>query len=183
MAAQWHVGVATQGRDHLAAAELNERAFGVHVPMRFERIPVKGQRIIACSLILNPYFFVRFDTQSDEEHSLVLKQRGVETVLLDMKRCPGVVDAAIIVEHRLREHAERNSAAAPRAKKSSANLELNKVYVIKRHPVFEGRTGKLVALCRGIAHLDWDGGLITIPDCDIAPHGWMPGEQNRATAA
>jgi hypothetical protein len=180
---QWHVGVATQGRDHLAAAELNARGFAVHVPMQYAREIVKGKKVITCTLFLNPYFFVRFDTQSDEEHSLVLKQRGVEAVLLDMKRMPGVIDTAIIVEHRAREHAERNSAAAPRAKKNTQGLELNKLYIIKRHAVFEGRTGKLVGLCRGVAYLDWAGGLITIPDCDIAPYGWLPVEQQKATAA
>lgn len=154
----WHVAVATQnGHERLARVELDEHGFDVHVPIEY--VPLKlhtgRKHVTADRLLLTPYFFVRFDTEDDEEYSLVLAQRGVHHVLTNSRSRPSPISSRIIAEHRSREYREQHSATK-RREKTDNTLPLNTAYRILRG-TGEGHTGILIAVDRGVAHLDING--------------------------
>ena len=170
MSQQWFVAVAEHRRDELAEVQLTERGFEVHVPRRWARErTLRGQMKLTAELLISPYFFVKFDGTSQEEYAVLKRERGVAHVLESKPEHPGSIPSLIIDDHRSRERAERANLAMATKRKGRSDLVLMQPYVITRHNLFQGRTGRLIAHSGGLAYLDCDRVRISLPDCDIAP--------------
>lgn len=164
----WRVGVAQNGRSELAEVSLKEVRIEVHFPRSWEREKtLKGKMKLTCELLMPPYFYARFDGDSDDEYSLARSRRGVMHFLESRPGRPGSVLASIIDEHRAREDAERAGLVVQRTGAGRKDLERGVEYRVVRG-AFKDRIGKLVDHSRGWAWLDF-GGIASpqIADCDI----------------
>jgi transcription antitermination factor NusG len=167
-AVHWYIAITRPGHDRLARSELARAGFDVHMPIEHERERQKNgtYRVIADKLILRPYIFVRFNSHTEEEHSVVNAQRGVKCVLLANGK-PSPVPARLVYAHRVREYREQYEALKRREKEEN-KLPLNQPYEVVRG-IAEGIVGNLVGIDRGIAFLEAGGKLWQAPVLDIEP--------------
>ena len=164
----WGVGVAQNGRSELAEVSLKEVRIEVHFPRHWEKEKtLKGKMKLTGELLMPPYFYARFDGDSDDEYSLARSRRGVMHFLESRPGRPGSVQSSLIDEHRAREDAERAGLVVQRSGAGRKDLERGAQYRIIRG-AFRDRIGTLVDFCRGWAWLDMGGIAVPqIADCDI----------------
>lgn len=163
----WHVAVTTQnGHERLARVELDAHGFEVHVPTEYASLKLANRKhVTADKLLLSPYFFVRFHTADDEEHSLVLAQRGVKHVLTNANGKPSAIPDQIITAHRRREYLEQHNVTK-RREKSDDGLALGQQYRILRGNG-AGVVATLIAVDRGLALLGHESVMLRVATCDL----------------
>lgn len=180
MTAQWCVAIAEHRRDEAAEFDLSDSGFSVHVPREWQREKtLRGRMKTTYELMTSPYLFVKFELSDKEQYALVLRQRSISHVLESKPEMPALIPGIVIKEHLDRERAERANLVQKKGA-GRKDLVLLEQYAIVRHELWRGYEGKLIAIERnGIVHLDCNGKLLTLADCDIA---LVSGSKGKATA-
>ncbi|MDE2105584.1 MAG: hypothetical protein KGL39_50625 [Patescibacteria group bacterium] len=164
----WGVAKAKGQQAAFAAGQLRERGKQCYLPKTYERIKV-GKRFVAhTTMRFSPYFFVecRHDAGWISD---ILRTRGVADLLRQPEGKALRVAKRIIDGFMAAEDAEYE-AMTQRVRRKQSSYRPGIEVVIEHHPLWEGRTGKLLEDRDGTAQVLMSEFIwVTLPTMDIRP--------------
>lgn len=174
MTKAWCAAMAQPGKIYVLREQAFEHGVPVMVPTTYTRHGVGGSGRNWAPRI-DPYLFLFFDLNDNEQEAVVRSLRGFLEFLAvyagaDVRRKIKPISPTVIQDYIAMECAEQRGATFKLLKLNRDGVQMNHHYRIIRHRVdsFIGKEGELIMHLRGVAYLKASNGMmIEVSDSDI----------------